>query len=55
MNHREERIPRYKGCPNLYEGDLEEDDEEEVMAALCLIGATYQSIQAKREDETTSS
>ena len=38
-------MPNYKECSDLYEGD----PEDEVIAAMCLTGETYGSVQANRE------
>ena len=54
MQHREERISEHEGCSHLYEGgpeETEEDEEEEVMAAVCHSGDTYSAIQSIREDD----
>ena len=51
MHLREERLTKPKGCPHLYEGDTEED---EVIAAMCDSGETYNSIQINREDDEYS-
>ena len=47
---REETFPRYKDSPQLYGCD----QEEEVMAAMCHNGETYDVIQPNRVDEACS-
>ena len=47
MWHRDEGIPKHKGCSPFHEGDPEEEDdeEEESMGAMCYSAKTYSSIQ----------
>ena len=52
VQHREERSSNHIGCPNLYEGQQEEEDaEEEVMTAMCHSDETYSIMQCIIEDE----
>ena len=48
--HRGERIPKHRGCPNFYEDDPDEGENEEyVMVAKCHSDETYSFIQGNRE------
>ena len=52
VHHRKERASKHKECSHMYKGQEGEDDEEdEVMAAICHSSETYSAIKPNREDE----
>ena len=51
LYYREENIPEHKECYHLYEGGPEEDEEEEVKAAVCHNGETYSPILVNIKDD----
>ena len=52
MNHWEDHISKHKRCSHLYEGDPDDEDEgEEVMAAMCHNTEVYNSIKVNRKDD----
>ena len=55
MQYREGRLNKNTRCPLPYEGDPEEDDEEEVMAAMCLSSETVPYNKTEKMMNITSS